>query len=133
MAMAVELDLVEVSPNVHPPVCKIMDFGKYLYAQKKAEKKHKVQQKQTEVKGGRLTLRIGAHDIETKANHARKFLAQRNLVKVTLQLRGRENAHTDLAREKLNSFSASLADVAKVEEYPKKSGNMLTMMLSPNK
>ena len=131
MAREVELDLVEVAPNVHPPVCKIMDFGKYLYEQKKQDQKHKKLQKQAEVKGVRLTFRIGEHDLETKAAQAKRFLKDRNMVKVSMMLRGREFAHMDLAREKLEKFATLLQDAATVDQPPKKTGNTFIMMLSP--
>lgn len=130
MAKALELDLVEVAANVNPPVCKIMDFGKFLYHQNKIEQKQK-RQKQTEVKGVRLSLRTGTHDLETKAKQARGFLQDRNLVKVALILRGREFAHMDLARDKMNQFAEMLKDISVVEQMPKKTGNTLIMMLNP--
>ena len=132
LAKLAELDLVEVAPNVHPPVCKIMDFGKYLYYQKKVEKKHKKQQKNTEVKGIRLSLRIDKHDLEVKVNQAKKFLAERNVVKVTMILRGRELAHTDIARDKMNRFATGLTGVANLDQPPKRTGNSYIMMLSPS-
>lgn len=130
MAKAAELDLVEVAANANPPVCKIMDFGKFLYHQNKIERKQK-RQKQTEVKGVRLSLRTDSHDLATKAKQARGFLQDRNLVKVALVLRGREFAHMDLARQKMNQFAEMLKDISVVEQMPKKTGNTLIMMLNP--
>lgn len=130
MAKAVELDLVEVAANVNPPVCKIMDFGKFLYHQNKIDRRQK-RQKQTEVKGVRLSFRTDSHDLEIKAKQARGFLQNRNLVKVALVLRGREFAHMDLARQKMNQFAEMLKDVSTVEQSPKKTGNTLIMMLNP--
>lgn len=130
-AKALELDLVEVAPNAKPPVCKIMDFGKFLYRQKKQEQKQKKSQKQGEVKGIRLSLRTGIHDLEVKAAKAKDFLKDRNLVKVALILRGRELSHIDLAREKMKTFGAMLADAGEIEELPKKQGHNLIMMINP--
>lgn len=132
MAKEQELDLVEVAPNANPPVCKIMDFGKFLYHQKKQEQKHKKSQKQKEVKGIRLSLRTDIHDLETKAGHAREFLKNRNMVKVALILRGREFAHQDLARQKMMQFADMLKDTATIEQMPKKTGANLIMMLNPS-
>lgn len=131
MAREQELDLVEVAPNANPPVCKIMDYGKYMYRQQKMERKHKAQQKQTEVKGIRISLRIGTNDLEVKAKQAKKFLADRNLVKVVLMFRGREAAHLNLGRDKLDQLYNMLKDVAKIEEPAKRQGNQLIMMLAP--
>lgn len=130
MAREQELDLVEVAPTANPPVCKIMDFGKFLYHQNKIDKKQK-RQKQTEVKGIRLSLRTDIHDLETKAKQARGFLQDRNLIKVALVLRGREFAHMNLAREKMLQFAEMLKDISSIEQFPKKTGNTLIMMLNP--
>lgn len=127
------LDLVEVSPNAKPPVCKLIDYGKYMYKQKKIEQKHRKMQKQTEVKGIRLSLRTGDHDLKVKEKNARKFLEARNLVKVQLIFKGREAVHKDLATDKLTTFAESLVDIARVEEAPKRQGNTLIMILAPLK
>ena len=131
MARERELDLVEVAPNAKPPVCKIMDFGKFLYRQKKQEQKQKKSQKQGEVKGIRLSMRTDTHDLEVKAEKAKLFLRERNLVKVAMILRGRELAHMDLARNKMKVFSDMLIEVGKIEEMPKKQGHNLIMMITP--
>ncbi len=131
MAREQELDLVEVAPNANPPVCKIMDYGKYVYRQQKIERKHKAQQKQTEVKGIRISLRTDTHDLEVRAKQAKKFLLARNLVKVTLMFRGREAAHLHLGHEKLNELYKMLEGVAKIEDSAKRQGNQLIMMLAP--
>lgn len=131
MARAQELDLVEVAPNANPPVCKIMDFGKFLYRQAKQEQKHKKSQKQREVKGIRLSMRTDMHDLEIKAAKTKEFLAEKNMVKVTMMMRGRELAHTDLAREKMTKFVAMVGDAGKLEESPKRQGNSLMMMFIP--
>jgi translation initiation factor IF-3 len=132
-AKSKELDLVEVSPNANPPVCKIMDYGKYQYKQKKIDKKHKKMQKQTEVKGVRVGFRTDSHDLEVKRKQAEKFLKARNIVKVSLIFKGRELAHVDLAIEKLKKFAATLEDIANVEEGPKRQGYNLIMILTPLK
>ncbi len=124
---------MEVAPKASPPVCKLMDYGKYLYRQKKIEQKHKKMQKQAEMKGIRLSLRIDQHDLETKIRQARGFLEDRNSVKVQLMFRGREAAHADLARQKLDFFSKSLQDVGQIEEPPKKQGTQMIMIIVPLK
>ena len=131
MARERELDLVEVAPNAVPPVCKFMDYGKYIYRQQKAERKHNAQQKQTEVKGIRIGFRTGIHDIEVKAKQTRKFLGDRNVVKVTMLFRGRENTHKDLGMEKMRVFYNMVKDVCKLDDRPKSQGNTLFMILSP--
>ncbi|MBD3328753.1 translation initiation factor IF-3 [Candidatus Peregrinibacteria bacterium] len=133
MAADAGLDLVEVAPNAKPPVCKILDYGKHLYRQSKLEKKQKNASKQAEMKGIRITLRIDKHDLETKIKHARKFLEGRHSVKVTLMFKGREAAHRDMGAEKLDLFFNSLQDVAHLEQAPKKQGNQMFMILTPQK
>jgi translation initiation factor IF-3 len=128
-----ELDLVEVSPNAKPPVCKIMDYGRYQYHQKKVEQKHKKMQKQSEVKGIRIGFKTGQHDLDVKRNQAIRFFSKKNIVKVSLIFKGRELAHIDLAKEKLLKFADDLSDIANVEEGPKKQGNNLFMILTPIK
>lgn len=127
------LDLVEVSPMSSPPVCKIMDFGTYLYSQKKKEKKQKKAQKQTETKTIRLSIRTGAHDLEVKAKQARKFLEERNNLKVVIIFKGREMAHGDLGLAKMKEFHALIEELAKIEQEPKRQGYQMTMILNPTK
>lgn len=131
MAREREMDLVEVAPNVSPPVCKILDFGKFLYRQKKQEQKQKKSQKQGEVKGIRLRMRTDKHDLEVKANKAKEFLRERNLVKVSLIMRGRELAHVNLAYEKMKMFAGMLADAGQIEETAKKQGSNIIMIITP--
>lgn len=131
LAREKELDLVEVAPNAKPPVCKILDFGKFLYRQKKQEQKHKKVQKQGEVKGIRLSMRTDKHDLEVKATKAKEFLNERNLVKVAMILRGRELGHMDIAREKMKLFADMLKEIGQMEEIPKKQGHNLIMIISP--
>ncbi len=125
------LDLVEVAPKANPPVCKILDYGKYLYRLNKQEQKQKRMQKQGEIKGIRITFRIDQHDLETKINRAREFLENRNSVKVTLVFRGREAAHAELAKEKMGQFTENLKDIAQIEEAPKMQGSQMIMILNP--
>lgn len=132
-AQAKDIDLVEVSPNTNPSVCKLMDYGKYRYKQKKIDQKHRKMQKQTEVKGIRMGFRTDSHDIEVKRKQAKKFLKARNMVKVALIFRGRELAHIDLAKEKLLKFAEELSEVGNMEQPPKKQGNNLIMILTPIK
>lgn len=133
LKMAVErgYDLVEVSPLAEVPVCKLMDYGQYQYSQKKKEKKQKKTQQKVEVKGVRLSIRTGEHDLQTKALQARKFLEQKKIVKVQLILKGREQSHTDLAQAKLLHFADILKDVAKMEAQPGRQGYQITMILIP--
>jgi translation initiation factor IF-3 len=128
-----DTDLVEVSPTAHPPVCRLMDYGKYLYRQKKQDQKHKSKQKKNEVKGIRVSLRTDVHDIEVKVKRARKFLEQGNSIKVALIFRGREVTQYDLAVEKMLTIKDALVDVAKCDQEPKKQGYNLFMILSPLK
>ena len=132
-AQAKGLDLVEVSPMSSPPVCKIMDFGTYQYNQKKKDKKQKKGQKQTETKTIRLSIRTGTHDLEIKAKQAKKFLEDRNIVKVVVLFKGREMAHGDLGFIKMDEFYKMLEDVATIEQEPKRQGYQMTMILNPNK
>lgn len=126
-------DLVEVSPTVHPPVCRIMDYGKYLYRQAKQEQKHKASQKSREIKGIRLSLRTGDHDIDVKLNQARRFLEEGNSLKITLIFRGREATHYELGLEKMLRMKEALKEITKVDQEPKKQGYNLIMILSPLK
>ncbi|MBD3360922.1 translation initiation factor IF-3 [Candidatus Peregrinibacteria bacterium] len=125
------LDLCEVAPNVNPPVCKIMDYGKYQYHQKKIETKHRKMQKKTEVKGVRIGFKTGEHDLKVKAKQARKFLEAKNAVKVSLIFKGREAVYKNLAKEKLMDFYKNLENVCTLETPPKGQGNTLIMILTP--
>jgi len=127
------LDLVEVSPMSSPPVCKIMDFGTYLYNQKKKDKKQKKAHKQTETKTIRLSIRTGLHDMEVKAKQARKFLDNRSILKVVIIFKGREMAHGDLGYAKMEEFYKMLEEVAVIEQNPKRQGYQMTMIMNPIK
>jgi len=128
-----ELDLVEVAPNSSPPVCRIMDYGKWKYAQRKKEQKAKSHAKQAEIKGLRLRPKIDDHDLSTKLNKARDFLASGNKVQFTMLFRGREMAHRDLGQEQMQDIVDELSDIAKVEAPPKMMGRRMTMLLAPER
>ena len=126
------LDLVEVAPTAKPPVCRIMDYGKWKYAQKKKERKAKAHRHETELKMIRIrTPKIGAHDLEIKVHHARDFLQRGDRVQFTLRFRGRELAHIEVGRDVLNGIKASLADIAKVDQDFRMERRSLTMTLAP--
>lgn len=125
------LDLVEVAPNERPPVCRILDFGKFKYEQKKKSQKSQ-KAHQTQIKEIRLRPKTGEHDIEFKMKRAREFLAERDKVKLNVVFRGRENAHHDRGREMLQGIIAALEDVAKVEKSPSmEGGRNMTAVLTP--
>lgn len=125
------LDLVEVAPNERPPVCRIMDFGKFKYEQKRKLSKN-TKQHQVQVKEIRLRPKIGDHDIEFKMKRARRFLKERDKVKLNVMFRGRENAHHDRGREMLLEIIADLDDIAKVEKPPgMEGGRNMTAIVSP--
>lgn len=126
------LDLVEVSPNAKPPVCKILDFGKYKYEQQKKASEARKKQKTVDVKEVKMRPTIEDHDYGVKLKNAQKFLRAENKVKVTLRFRGREMAHKDLAAALLNRFKDDLADLSKVEMYPKMEGRQMLMILAPD-
>jgi translation initiation factor IF-3 len=123
-------DLVEVAPLANPPVCKLMNFGTYLYDLKKKTKKSK-KVKKTETKTIRLSIRTDKHDLDIKAKQARRFLEDRNMIKVVLIFHGREITHQDLAFQKINEFLKLIEDACVVEQAPKKQGLQMTMMLNP--
>src|SRR5262245_28837943 len=123
------LDLVEVSPDARPPVCKIMDYGKFRYALKKKEHESKKKQHKVQLKEIRLRPKIGDHDVGYKAKQAREFLLDGDKVQVTMLFRGREMAHMDVAKEVLDAFVKKLADVSKVERGAKMEGRRLSLLL----
>src|SRR5688572_1519649 len=133
MAQEAGLDLVEVAPTAKPPVCRIMDYGKWRYQQQKKEDKSRASNK-----GGRLkmlnidTIRIGSHDLEIKINRAREFLKEGNKVQFTLRFKGREMAHLDLGRDLMNKVKAELWPVSKVERDAKMEGRRMTLVLQPD-
>ena len=125
------LDLVKIAPNAKPPVCKIVDYGKYRYEQLRKEKEAKKKQKVIEVKEIRLSPNIDTNDLNTKMNAASKFLAKGDKVKVTLRFRGREMAHMANSKHILDDFAENLAEIANVEKAPKVEGRSMTMFLAP--
>ena len=132
-AMAEEqgLDLVKISPNAVPPVCKIMDYSKFCYDQKKREKDAKKNQKVVEVKEIRMSPSIDTNDFNTTVKAAQKFLADGNRVKVSVRFRGREMAHTNLGEKLLMDFADACSDVAAMEKNPKLEGRFMGMFLAP--
>lgn len=130
MAKEKNLDLAEVAPNVSPPVCKILDYGKHQYHQKKVDTKHRKMQKKTEVKGVRIGFKTGDHDLEVKAKQAEKFLTAGNTVKVSLIFRGREAIYKDLAIKKMMKFYERVQEIATLDTEPKGQGNTLIMIIS---
>ncbi len=126
-----ELDLVKISPNAVPPVCKIMDYRKFCFDQKKREKEAKKNQHVVEVKEIRMSPGIDTNDLNTKIKNAMRFLADGNRVKVSVRFRGREMAHTNIGEKLLMDFAAACAEVASMEKNPKLDGRFMTMFLSP--
>ena len=131
MAVDAGLDLVEVAPNAQPPVCKLVDYGKYKYEQSKKQNEAKKKQRTIEVKEIKLRPNIDTHDYEVKLRHARKFLGGGDKVKVTLRFRGREMAHQDLGRAVLQRVQGDLEEMSKVESLPRMEGRMMVMILAP--
>ena len=127
------LDLVEVSPQSKPPVCRIMDYGKWKYAQQKKEQKAKAHAKKSELKGVRLRPNIDDHDLEMKVNKAREFLSDGDKVQFVMLFRGRQMAHQDLGRDTMLQIHEMLQDVGKIEQPPKMMGRRMTMLMSPEK
>jgi len=131
MAREQELDLIEVAPNSVPPVCKIMDYGRYKYEQRKREKDQAKGQRGIEMKTVRIRPATDDHDLETKRNTARKFLEEGRKVKFNMMFRGREHAYRDLAAQKLLKVAESLSDIAELERRPAMDGRTMIMILSP--
>ncbi|MEE2705401.1 MAG: translation initiation factor IF-3 [Planctomycetota bacterium] len=125
------MDLVEVGPNERPPVCRIMDFGKYKYQQKKRKHKNKTHVHHGRTKEIRIRPKIGQHDIDFKVNHAREFLEHKDKVSVAVIFRGRELAHMEEGRRVLQQFIEKLADIGKVEMPPSQQGRRIVCMLAP--
>lgn len=126
-----DLDLVKISPNATPPVCKIMDYGKFRFEQTKKEKEAKKNQRIVEIKEIRMSPSIDTNDFNVKLKNAQKFLKDGDRVKVTVRFRGREMAHTNIGEELLKQFGESCAEVATVEKNPKLDGRHMSMFLSP--
>jgi len=132
-AAKVGLDLVEVSPTAVPPVCRIMDYGKFRYQQSKKVQVSKKSQTVIQVKEIRLRPKTEAHDLEVKIKHVRKFLEQRNKVKITMMFRGREISYTDLGRKIMEDIKEKLAEGAVIDQHPRLEGRNMIMILSPKK
>ena len=126
-----DLDLVAISPNATPPVCKIMDYGKYRFEKAKKEKEAKKNQKVIEIKEVRLGLGIDVHDFETKGNHARKFLSNGNKVKVSIRFRGRELGHPEIGLDTMTRFAEYCSEYCTVEKAAKMEGRNMLMFLAP--
>jgi translation initiation factor IF-3 len=127
------LDLVKIAPNAKPPVCKVIDYGKYRYELARKEKDAKKKQKTIELKEIRLSPNIDKNDLNTKMNAARKFLTKGNKVKITLRFRGREMAHMNSSKHILDDFAEALSDIATVEKAPKVEGRSIGMVLAEKK
>lgn len=123
------LDLVEISPTAKPPVCKVMDYGKYRYEQGRKERERRKHQHQTVVKEIKFRPGVEEHDYETKLNHVREFLSKGHKVKITLTFRGRENAHRELGEAVVERVLKDCADIAVVDQEPKRMGRMVIAML----
>ena len=126
------LDLVKIAPQAKPPVCKIMDYGKYRFEQSKREKEAKKNQRVIEIKEIRLSPNIDVHDFDTKVGHARRFLTAGNKIKVSIRFRGREMTHTDLGLTIMAQFAEKCGDIASVEKPAKLEGRQMLMFLAPS-
>lgn len=124
------VDLVKIAPTAKPPVCKIVDYGKFKYEQTRKEKEAKKKQKTIEIKEVRLSPNIDDNDLNTKVNAARKFIQKGDKVKVTLRFRGREMAHVQSSKQILDVFAERMADIAVVDKAPKMEGRSMTMFLT---
>jgi len=132
-ARELDLDLVEVAPQADPPVCRLMDFGKWKYEQDVRAKEARKRQSQVVVKEMKFRPKISSHDYEVKRNHVRRFLEEGSKVKITIMFRGREMAHTELGAKLLDRLAKDLSDLANVELIPKLDGRNMTMVLAPLK
>lgn len=130
IAKEADLDLVKVAPNAKPPVCKIIDYGKYRYEMARKEKEARKKQKTIEIKEVRLTPNIDVNDLNTKVNQTRKFITNGNKVKVSVRFRGREMAHTSSGKDLLDQFAEKLSDVAVIDKPAKMEGRTMVMFLS---
>jgi translation initiation factor IF-3 len=127
------LDLILISPNAQPPVCRIADYGRYRYEQEKREKEAKKKQNIIEVKEVQLSCRIDTHDFETKVKHALRFLGEGNKVKVVLRFRGREMSHQEIGKEILERFREAVKESGTVDKTPNLEGRLMTMIVNPIK
>jgi len=130
-AREMELDLVEIAPMANPPVCRIMDYGKYQYQQSRTERINRANQKKVDTKGIRIGVRTDEHDLDFKKNQAEKFLQKGDKVKIEIQLRGREKAHQDLARQTLVDFMKMITLPYKIEQEIKKYPGGFNTVITP--
>ena len=131
IAVERELDLVKIAPGSNPPVCKVMDYGKFRFEQTKKEKEAKKNQRVIEIKEIRMSPGIGENDFNTKLKNGQKFLTDGDRVKVSVRFRGREMAHTEIGEQLLKDFAAKCADIATLDKNPKLEGRNMSMFLSP--
>jgi len=131
IALEKKLDLVKIAPQAVPPVCKIMDYGKFRYEQQKRDKEAKKKQKQVTLKEVRLSLKIEQHDLETKLNNAKRFLEEGDKVKAALRMRGRELSNTDMARDVMAKFIEQLGENVVIERKPLMEGRSLVAIIAP--
>ena len=131
MARDAELDLVEVAPQAEPPVCRIMDFGKYKYKLRKKRHQSRAKSHAKPIKAIRLSPKTGPHDVEYRVQHAREFLTLGHRVQINVQFKGREMAHVQLGRDLLMNFAGALDDVSKLEAPPRLEGRRMNIMLIP--
>ncbi len=127
------MDLVEIAPQAAPPVCRIMDWGKYRFEESKKQQAQRKKQKQIQVKEVKFRPGTDDHDYDVKMRNLRRFIEEGNKVKVTLRFRGREMAHQDLGRDLLKRVEADMSDEVVVEQFPRMEGRQMIMMLSPKK
>lgn len=133
IAESYNLDLVEVAPDADPPVCKVIDFGKFMYEKKKKEKEAKKKQHTVQVKELRFRPNTDDHDLEFKTRHAREFLEGGDKVKATVQFRGRDMLYTERGEDLLMDLADELSDISEIESRPNMEGRRMIMMLTPNK
>lgn len=133
MAYEKDLDLVLIAPTAEPPVCRIMDYGKYRFERDKKEKEARKKQTVVEVKEIQLSCRIDTHDFETKVKHAHRFIGDGNKVRVVVKFKGREMSHLDIGRDILTKFEEACSDVGTVDKKPALEGRFMSMVISPAK
>ena len=131
LAISQNMDLVKIAPTANPPVCRIMNYGKYKFEQSKREKEARKHQRIVEVKEIRLSFNIDTHDFDTKANHAIKFLKDGHKLKVSMRFRGREMAHTNLGSQTLTKFSEAVSEYGAIDRLPKLEGRSMVMFITP--
>jgi len=127
------LDLVEVAPNSTPPVCRIMDYGKFRYQQSKKQQVAKKSQSVIQVKEIRIRPKTDEHDLQVKIKHIKKFISQNDKVKITMMFRGREIAYTDLGRKIMDDIQKELAEISIIDQHPRLEGRNMVMIVSPKK